>query len=166
MNKILTPDAFFGSIDEISPEFFTSRGIKAVFLDIDNTLVMPHTPVPDGRAEGFIRSLTAAGLSVCLVSNNKKERVDRFNTLSLPAVHRAAKPFTFSYNRLIKTLGISKDEAAAVGDQFFSDICGANAAGLFTVYVKPIKLGGEGPFVWLKRKLEKPLVKKFYIKNV
>lgn len=166
MNKILTPNAFFGSIDEISPDFFTSRNIKAVFLDIDNTLVTPHTPVPDERAKSFITSLTDAGITVCLVSNNKKERVDTFNTLSLISVHRAAKPLTHSYKKLLKKLNLKSTEAAAVGDQFFSDISGANLSGLFTVYVSPIKIGGEGAFVWLKRKLEKPLLKKFSIKNV
>ena len=108
MLKILVPDAVFDSIDSITPEFFTERGIKAVFLDIDNTLVMPHTPAPDEAAERFINSLLAAGLSVCLVSNNKKERVDRFNTLSLPSVYRAAKPLTVGYNRMLKKLGIKK----------------------------------------------------------
>ena len=57
MLKILVPDAVFDSIGSITPEFFTERGIKAVFLDIDNTLVLPHTPVPDEAAELFIKSL-------------------------------------------------------------------------------------------------------------
>ena len=163
MLKILVPDAVFDSIDSITPEFFTERGIKAVFLDIDNTLVLPHTPVPDEAAERFINSLLAAGLSVCLVSHNKKERVDRFNTLSLPSVYRAAKPLTVGYRRMLKKLGIKKSEAAAVGDQFFSDISGAKAAGILAVYVRPISIGGEGAFVHLKSKLEKPLIKKLGI---
>ncbi len=170
MNKNLIPDITVKSIDELDAGFFISHGIKAVFLDIDNTLVVPHAPLPDERAEKFVRSLINAGLTVCFISNNKKERVDKFNTFGVQAIHRAAKPFTYSYRLMIKKLGIKADEAAAVGDQFFSDIYGANRAGLLTVYVNPIKIGGEGAFVWLKRKLEAPLLKKLrsgnYIKIV
>ena len=163
MLNILIPDAAFDSIGSITPDFFLDRGIKAVFLDIDNTLVLPRTKVPDEAAERFISSLSASGITVCLVSNNKKKRVNRFNTLSLIAVHRAAKPLAFSYLRLLKKLGIKKSEAAAVGDQLFSDISGAKAAGILAVYVKPIKPGGEGAFVHLKRRLEKPIIKKLGI---
>lgn len=165
MNKNLIPDITATSIDALDGDFFISRGIKAVFLDIDNTLVVPHAPLPDDRAENFIRSLEKSGLTVCLISNNKKVRVDKFNTFKIPAIHRAAKPLTFSYRRMIKKLGIKADEAAAVGDQFFSDIYGANRAGLFTVYVDPIKIGGEGAFVWLKRRLEAPLLKRLHSGN-
>ena len=170
MNKNLIPDITAKSIDALDGDFFISRGIKAVFLDIDNTLVLPHSLLPDERAEKFVRSLINAGLTVCFISNNKKVRVDKFNTFKIPAIHRAAKPLTFSYSRMIKRLGINADEAAAVGDQFFSDIYGANRAGLLTVYVQPIKIGDEGAFVWLKRKLEAPLLKRLrsgnYIKIV
>lgn len=160
MTKLLKPDAFFNSTDDISADFFLKHNIKAVFLDIDNTLVTPKTPVPDERAIRFISSLQNAGLAVVLISNNKKERVDRFNTMSLESVHRAAKPLTFAYSRTVKKLGIKRNEAAALGDQLFSDILGGNAAGLFTIYVRPIKIGGEGAFVWLKRKAEIPLIKR------
>ena len=163
MLNLLVPDAVFDSIGSITPDFFKSRSVKAVFLDIDNTLVPPHTSAPDEAAVRFICSLRDSGITVCLVSNNKKERVDRFNTLSLLSVHRAAKPLTFSYKRIIKKLGIKKSEAAAVGDQIFSDISGAKAAGIMAVYVKPIKIGGEGAFVHLKRKLEKPILKRLGI---
>lgn len=160
MLKLLTPNAVFNSIFDISPDFFIEKGIKALFLDIDNTLVTPHTAVPDGKALSFMQEFISAGLVLCLVSNNKKERVERFNTLSLKSVHRAAKPFPHSYRRLVKELGILPGQAAAIGDQLFSDISGGNAAGLFTVYVRPIKIGGEGGFVWLKRKAEIPVIKK------
>ena len=51
MNKYLIPDISVKSIDDLSGAFFKEKGIKAVFLDIDNTLVTPKTKKPDERAE-------------------------------------------------------------------------------------------------------------------
>ena len=79
MNKYLIPDITVASIDDLSGEFFRERGIKAVFLDIDNTLVTPKTAVPDERASRFLKSLEDVGITTCLVSNNKRERVETFS---------------------------------------------------------------------------------------
>ena len=108
MNKYFVPDITVESIDDLSGEFFKEKGIKAVFLDIDNTLVTPKTRKPDERASAFLKSLKEAGISVCLVSNNKKERVDEFNDGGYLSIHRAGKPFTYSYRRMLKKLGIEK----------------------------------------------------------
>ena len=160
MNKYFVPDVTVDSIDDLSGAFFKEKGIKAVFLDIDNTLVTPKTRKPDERANKFLNSLKEAGISVCLVSNNKKERVDEFNEGGYLSIHRAGKPFTYSYRRMLKRLKIDKNEAAAVGDQFYSDIYAGRRLGVLTVYVKPIEIGNEGPFMHLKRKLEKRIIKK------
>lgn len=160
MKKFLTPDYAFSGIEYLTPSFFQEKGIKAVFLDIDNTLVPPLTPCPDEKCDKFISSLINSGIKVCLVSNNKAKRVNAFNTYGVYSSHRSAKPFPFAYLKLIKKLGLSKKEVAAVGDQLFSDIWGASSIGILTVYVAPIEIGNEGWFVWLKRKLEAPILRK------
>ena len=160
MNKYLIPDITVNAIDDLSGEFFKEKGIKAVFLDIDNTLVTPKTRTPDERAKKFLNSLKESGIYVCLVSNNKKERVDEFNEGGYLSIYRAGKPFTYSYRKMLKKLGISKKEAAAVGDQFYSDIYAGRRLGVLTVYVKPIEIGNEGPFVHFKRQLEKRIIRK------
>ncbi len=160
MNKYLTPDITVDSIDDLSGEFFKERGIKAVFLDIDNTLVTPKTRKPDERAERFLKSLDESGISVCLVSNNKRERVEEFAGGKYLTIHRAGKPFTYSYRRMLKKLGLKKSEASAVGDQFFSDVLAAKLFGVLMVYVRPIEIGNEGPFVHFKRQLEKGVIRK------
>ncbi len=159
MNKYLIPDEIKKSIDDLSGEFFKEKGIKAVFLDIDNTLVTPHTERPDERAERFLSSLEKAGIIVCLISNNNKKRVEEFSGGRFLSSHRSAKPLTFAYRKMLKRLGLKKEEVASVGDQFYSDILGSNILGLYTVYVSPIEIGGEGAFVHLKRKLEKNVIK-------
>ncbi len=163
MNKYLIPDEIFSSIDDLSGEFFKEKGIKGVFLDIDNTLVDPHTEKPDERAKRFFDSLKKSGIIICLISNNNKDRVSRFNEDGFLSSHRSAKPLTFAYRRMLKKTGLKKKEVAAIGDQFYSDILGANLLGLHTIYVSPIKIGGEGAFVHFKRKLEKNVIKKLGI---
>ncbi len=163
MNKYLIPNEIFKSIDDLSGEFFKEKGIKAVFLDIDNTLVTPHTPLPDERAKRFFNSLKESGIIICLISNNNKERVSLFNEDGFLSSHRSAKPLTFAYRKMLKKTGLKKEDVAAVGDQFYSDILGANILGLYTIYVSPIQIGGEGAFVHFKRKLEKNVIKKLGI---
>ncbi len=163
MNRYLIPDELVSSIDELDGAFFTKRGIKAVFLDIDNTLVTPCTPRPTKQAERFILSLCEAGLSVCFISNNNKQRVETFNVFGLYTSHYSAKPLPLAYWWFIKKLGIKRREAAAVGDQIYSDILGANLAGIVSVYVPPIAVGGEGTFVQWKRQREQRVVR--YLKQ-
>ena len=38
LKYLLTPDYMFEKFDDITPEFLTSLGIKALLIDIDNTL--------------------------------------------------------------------------------------------------------------------------------
>lgn len=160
MNKWVMPDCYVDSVYDLSPQFFKERGIKVVALDIDNTLVLPHTKKPDERANRFLDEMRDGGISFFYISNNKKERIEEFNDRNLFAIHRAGKPFVYSYKRALLHFGVKKEEMAAVGDQIYSDVVGARRAGLFTVLVKPIKVGGEGWFVWLKRKLEKGVIKR------
>ena len=163
MNKYLIPDITVDSIDDLSGEFFRERGIKAVFLDIDNTLVTPKTAVPDERASRFLKSLEEAGITACLVSNNKRERVETFSGGKYMTIHRAGKPFTLSYRRFLRKLSLKKSEVAAVGDQFYSDVYAAKKLGILMVYVKPIEIGNEGPFVHFKRQLERKIIAKLGI---
>ena len=51
--------------------------------------------------------------------------------------------------------GVDETQTAAIGDQIFTDIWGGNRAGVYTILVKPVEVGGEGWFIALKRKLEK-----------
>lgn len=163
MNRYLIPDELASSIDDLDGAFFTKRGIKAVFLDIDNTLVEPRAALPDARSARFIASLCDAGLSVCLISNNNKKRVETFNNFGLCTSYYSAKPLPFAYWHFIRKLGVKKSEAAAVGDQFYSDVLGANLAGITSVYVPPVTLEGEGMFVRWKRRKEARVVR--YLKQ-
>ena len=56
-------------------------------------------------------------------------------------------------------MGFEKKDVAAIGDQIFTDIMGANLAGIRSCFVFPIEPETSLPFS-IKRTLEKPLLTK------
>ena len=86
MRNPMLPDYMFRTFDEITPEFLTGLGVKAILADIDNTLAPYEQPEPDQRIKGWIASHAEAGIGIAFVSNNDWERVELFNrTLGVPA---------------------------------------------------------------------------------
>ena len=61
--------------------------------------------------------------------------------------------------RAVKKLGYPKKNICAVGDQIFTDIMGANLAGIRSIFVYPIEFETSLPFR-IKRAVEKPLLPK------
>ena len=60
-------------------------------------------------------------------------------------------------------LGIREEEALFFGDQLFTDIWGANNAGIRSVLVEPVDKSSDLPRIKFKRILEKPIL--FMYKN-
>lgn len=58
-----------------------------------------------------------------------------------------------NYNRAVEQMGLTKEEVLFVGDQLFTDVYGANRAGIYGILVKPINPKEEIQIV-LKRYLE------------
>ena len=69
-------------------------------------------------------------------------------------IFKAGKPKTANYIKAMEIMGTDVTNTIFVGDQIFTDICGANRAGIRTVLVKPIHPKEEIQIV-LKRYLEK-----------
>lgn len=153
------PNYYFSSISQIDMEFLKELNIKALILDIDNTLVPYSLKTADEKAENFINSILQNGIKICFVSNNKKDRVTEFNKqFSLPAIHRSAKPLRINYYRAMKMMNAKKENTAVIGDQIFTDIYGGNKIGLTTILVDPIDKKNDK--VKLKRKLETRILKR------
>ncbi|MGN0165601.1 MAG: HAD-IIIA family hydrolase [Lachnospiraceae bacterium] len=140
-------------------------GYRGIIFDIDNTLV-EHGADADARAVELIRSLVDMGYKICFLSNNKEPRVQRFcDGLSRGGVDmhgvfhisKAGKPSVKNYNRAMELMGTLKENTLFVGDQLFTDVWGANKAGISTVLVDRIDDKEEIQIV-LKRYLEKAVL--------
>ena len=154
------PEYCFEKFSDATSEFLLSIGVRGIVLDIDNTLIGHNVPMPDKKILSHLRTLENAGIKLCVVSNNRYERVKNFcDKISIKFfVHDALKPKAKGYDLASKEMGLDKKEIAAIGDQIFTDIWGAKRAGCFAILTKPLHKGGEGFFIAFKRFLEKPFL--------
>lgn len=154
----LFPDVEFQSIYEIPEDYFTSRKIQALLLDIDNTLAPYHAKEADEKALRWLRAREAEGLSLCIVSNSKEPRAAEFSIAAgVVYVSAANKPAKDGIVRALALSGETADRAALIGDQIFTDIWGGNRLGLHTVLVTPFDRK-ENTFIKFKRLLERPIL--------
>lgn len=137
-----------------------NEGYRGIIFDIDNTLV-EHGADADQRAIDLIAGLRSLGFQVCLISNNKEERVSRFNKeIKVKYIHNAQKPARKNFIRATKLMGTTIETTVFVGDQLFTDVWGANRVGMLTYFVKPIGPKEEIQIV-LKRKLERIVLREY-----
>ena len=66
------------SVCDITPQLLEKLGVCGLLLDIDNTLTTHDNPVPAAGVEAWVAGMQAAGISLCLVSNNHPPRVEPF----------------------------------------------------------------------------------------
>ena len=157
MGKGLYPDLWVRSAYDIDYEGLMERGLAGVIFDIDNTLVLPDEPCDD-RARALFAKLHGLGLKTCILSNNTGKRASDFaGEAGSPVVTGALKPFPGKYREAVEKLGLLPSQVFFVGDQIYTDIWGANNAGLFSVLTVPFTYKEE-PQIVLKRKLEKPVI--------
>ena len=92
---ILTPEYIFKTIECIHPDFLAAHGIKALVLDVDNTLTADNSQVLEPTVQAWLDEMRAAGIRLTIVSNNTAKRVRPFaERIGLDWVPLACKPFT------------------------------------------------------------------------
>ena len=164
LNYLLTPDYIFPTFADITPEFLLSHGIRALVIDVDNTLAPYEQALPDQRTIDWFKSLSANGIKAALISNNKPERIEKYNaSLSLPAYPDSNKPSTKAILKAINEMGVTVDETAGLGDQLLTDTLAVHRLDMISLIVPPIK-DKKTPFFRFKRLLEKPFIARYYKK--
>lgn len=157
---ILLPTACVEQVTDITLEMLRALGIRALILDADNTLSGHGSQKPFPGAVEWTRELTAAGIQMTIVSNNVEKRIAPFAAqFSLPYASMALKPFPAGYRRAMRAMGSRREETAAVGDQVYTDILGANLTGVKSILVVPKGEESILRFGW-RRALEKPVRRK------
>ena len=147
------PDEYLGSTYKIPFEKLYEQGYRGVIFDIDNTLV-PHGAPADERAKRLFQRLREIGFESCLLSNNQKKRVEMFNQeIQTHYIYNALKPARKNYLHAMEIMGTDQANTLFVGDQLFTDVWGANRAGIMSILVKPIDKHEEIQII-LKRRLE------------
>lgn len=158
----LVPDLYCDDIYGITPEYLKDRGVEAVILDIDNTLVPYEIAEPTDEVRAWLTALNEAGIKTAFVSNNHAPRVELFNkTLGYPAFPDSGKPFKKACRAAMEAMGSTPENTAIIGDQVFTDVLAGRNAGLnCALLVKPIK-DKTNLFFRTKRLMEVPILKKY-----
>lgn len=157
---LFNPTIAMKTVLDITPELLEKMQVKALVLDLDNTLTTHNNPKPADGVLDWIKNMASNNIRLIIVSNNRAERVTPFaDMLGLEFVPRGAKPLPKGFKQAIDRLNIPKENICAVGDQIFTDILGANFAGIKSIFVFPIELENSRLFKF-KRAVERPLLPK------
>ena len=153
MFRSLYPTQDAESIYDINFADYHEKGYRAVLFDIDNTLAEHGAPATQ-KVIDFFNTLHTMGYETCLISNNKEPRVASFaGQVDSRYLYKAGKPSPEGYRKAMKICGTTKENTLFVGDQLFTDVWGANRAGVYSILVKPIHPKEEIQII-LKRRLE------------
>lgn len=153
----LLPTMIVDSVTELTPAFLHSRGIDLLMLDFDNTIVPYTTNVPTVKMAAWLEEMADSDITLCVVSNSKKDRVKIFcRQYGIPCITHAKKPFSKGIRQCLAQYGKEPARCALAGDQIFTDTLGANGVGVQSILVRAI----DNHNIWLKARhvLELPFI--------
>ncbi len=154
-----TPDIMVATVADITAECLKHHGIKAVMVDLDDTLVASNSSLLPVAYRQWLDALRAAGIKVLILSNGSPARVSYWlKELELPGFALVGKPLVFAFRKGLRKLGVQAHETAMIGDQLFTDILGANLSGIKSILVKPLT-AGKYLHTRLARNLERRLLR-------
>ena len=135
---LLRPNQIVGDIKEIDFIKLKARGIKALLLDIDDTLIPSKVNDVYPSVFEWVMARKEEGFRLCLTSNNRHPMRVKYigDTLGIPAIHLSFKPLPFAFWRSMELLKAKPAETAMLGDQLFMDILGANLLKIYSIFIQ------------------------------
>ncbi|MCI8519217.1 MAG: YqeG family HAD IIIA-type phosphatase [Clostridia bacterium] len=162
---LIYPQIYLDNVTKITIDFLKENGIKALILDIDNTLLDFDKNLLQG-AEEWCNNLKGQGIKFYILSNtNKKEKVEMVSKrLDIPYIMFAKKPLKKGFIKAKQALNLEESQIAVAGDQIFTDVIGANRSKMFSILTKPIDKR-DILMTRIKRPLEDALIRRYLKKN-
>lgn len=153
----LVPKRVVNSIYDLDPAALREAGVRLVMADLDNTLISYEESLPSPALFAWKEALKAQGIDLFVVSNSRKSRrcPNFCAAFGVEFVRHAGKPGVKGFLTALKRFNCSPQQAIMVGDQIFTDVWGANRAGVYSVLVKPIAIG-RNPFRAVRYWIETP----------
>mgnify|MGYP002560552758 FL=1 len=158
---LIYPKIYIKRVEEITIEMLQKNKIKALILDIDNTLI-DYEENMEESVKQWAKDLKGQGTKLIILSNtNKKTKVEKVaKTLEIPYIYFAKKPLKSGFKKAKEQLKENEEHIAVVGDQIFTDIIGGNRCKMFTILVEPIKEKDFWYTAW-KRPIENKIKNNF-----
>lgn len=163
---ILYPKALLERVDKITMEFIKQNKLKALILDVDNTLIDYNQNLSEDIIN-WSKQVQENGIKLYILSNtHKKEKAKKVaNKMGdIPYKTFAKKPFKKGFLEIQKELNLKPEEIGVVGDQIFTDIIGGNRCRMFTILVEPIN-EKDILITAIKRPIEEKIKNKYRMMN-
>ena len=158
---LLYPKFYCKNILQIDINFLKKNNIKGLILDIDNTIMDTDKVMLDGVIE-WHENIKKEGIKTIIVSNtNKQDKLDEVSKkLNIECISFSMKPLKKGFKKALKKLELAPENVAAIGDQIFTDVIGANRCKIFSILVEPINEEDLWMTKW-KRPIERKIVNKY-----
>lgn len=154
---LLNPDYNLKNIYEIDLESLKEQGIKAIFFDLDSTIMVSKSGEYLEKTDNWLKEVDK-DFFIAVITNNKKcdylEKVQSISNFQI--IGNAKKPSTKAMKQLLNKININPHEIVIVGDRPLTDILAGKRLGAKTILVGSINAENEGHatrFVrWLERR--------------
>lgn len=164
MLKKLYPYEYVRSVFTIDYEKLYKMGYRGLIFDIDNTLVL-HGTDSTPEIDNLFKDIQAIGFKTLLLSNNEEKRINRFmKNIRSYYIHDAEKPKVWGYKKALEVMELDASQVLVVGDQAFTDILGANRAGLASILVQFLRWPGETS-LGKRRRAEQVVLKTYHLRK-
>ena len=157
--SLFYPTLYRCRITDVTAQDIRGMGCTCILLDVDNTLTVHDAPELNPAVTAWLEDMKKQFV-LAIVSNNNPQRVAPFaEKIGLPFHALAHKPLPGGFLAAGTELHVEKQACVAIGDQIFTDILGANLAGMPCILLEPISTDGEPPFIVFKRRVERMLLR-------
>ncbi len=165
MIEKMIPDYYYKTIYDIPFDKLYEEGIRLILTDLDNTLISYQEELPNKELFELKNKLNKMGFEFILVSNSKKNRVDKFaSNYQIPYVKFSLKPLKRGIKKAINKIASKKynnNEIVLLGDQLMTDVFGAKRCNICAILIEAIDKSTDIGPTQFNRKLER-----FFIKRI
>ncbi|MBU1144912.1 MAG: YqeG family HAD IIIA-type phosphatase [Firmicutes bacterium] len=167
-DSLFCPDDYQKTVFDINFEALKQKGIKALLIDLDNTLIPYDETSPNDLIIQLFSKLTLLEFQIVIISNNHYDRVKFFsNQVHSLFVSSARKPLKRGFKKAFNFLhDVTCNQVCVIGDQFMTDVLGGKRMGFNVIVVDAIKRNVEKWYTKLNRKLEKRVLVKLKKHNI
>ena len=159
---LLKPNYNIESIYDIDIEELKTTGIKALFFDLDSTLMKSKSGKFSFKTIQYLNDLKS-NFKLAIITNNKRqEYIDKVKSQTdIPVYSDAKKPSTKILLKACKDINVNPTNTAMIGDRPLSDILGGINAKMTTILVDSISKNEENVLVRFVRFLERLTIEKY-----
>ena len=158
---LLEPDYNLESIYDIDIVGLKNKSIRALFFDLDSTIMKSKSGKFAYKTEQYLNDLSTNFKLAIITNNSKKNYIKKVKSqTNIPIYSKAGKPNPKTLLKACHELGVEPKYAAMVGDRPLSDILAGKKAGMMTILVDSISKNEENFIVRFVRFLERLTIKK------